>query len=97
MSWYGAKILFESTIDGELQTSALCEESIRILLADDDESARERAEDIGRATEHEYKNEAGETVGWRFVTVIEVQELSEAELQSGTEVFSTLFRRHTET
>ena len=92
-SWYSAKLVFESTINGVKEPNFLCEESIRVLLADSEEDARTRAEQIGRAAEHDYMNEAGESVRWQFVSVLEVQDLSETDLQDGTEVFSKLFRQ----
>jgi hypothetical protein len=92
-TWYSAKLLFESAIDGEAREQPLCEESIRILLEENEESARAKAEAIGRGAEHEYQNDAGEIVSWRFVSVLEVQDLSAASLEDGTEVFSTLFRK----
>jgi hypothetical protein len=92
-SWFSVKLLFESVIDGKAQEQPLCEESIRVLLEENEESARTKAEAIGRGAEHEYQNDAGETVSWRFVSVLEVQDLSAASLEDGTEVFSTLFRK----
>jgi hypothetical protein len=91
-SWYSVKLLFQSTIDGRLLEQSLCEESIRILRGESDEQARARAEEIGRSAEHEYLNESGEVVRWNFVSVLELQDLSETELQDGMEVFSTLIR-----
>jgi hypothetical protein len=92
-TWFAAKLLFESRIDGALLEQPLCEESIRVLLCDTEAAARARAEEVGHGAEHEYVNEAGETVRWRFVSVLEVQDLGELALEDGTEVFSTLFRR----
>jgi hypothetical protein len=96
-TWYSAKLLFESAINGKRQEQPLCEESIRVLLEENEESARTKAEHIGRSAEHEYQNDAGETVSWRFVSVLEVQDLSAASLEDGAEVFSTLFRKGDDT
>ena len=41
--------------------------------------------------EHCYDNEECELVEWKFLGVLEVQDLSEEALESGTEVFSHLF------
>ena len=91
-SWYSAKLLFRSTIDGAAVAQPLCEESIRIVLAETDEAARVRAAEIGRLAEHEYVNESGELVRWSFVAVLDVQDLCVNELEDGAEVFSRLFR-----
>jgi|SRR6187549_3170001 len=91
-TWYSAKLLFEATVDGVREPNAVCEESIRVLLSETEGSARAKAEGLGKAGEHEYLNESGQTVRWVFISVLEVQELDETELTDGTEVFSTLSR-----
>jgi hypothetical protein len=91
-SWHAAKILFEARVDGRTSADALREESIRVFLSDGLDRARWRAEELGRAAEHEYQNEYGELVRWTFVTVLDVQDLCAFELQDGAEVFSVLFR-----
>jgi hypothetical protein len=91
-SWHAAKILFEARVDGRASADALREESIRVFLSEGLDLARARAEELGRAAEHEYKNEYGELVRWTFVSVLEVQDLCAFELQDGAEVFSVLFR-----
>lgn len=92
-TWYSAKLLFESTINGCIPEKSLCEESIRILQGENDQHARGRAEAIGRSAEHEYLNESAEVVKWTFVSVLELQDLSETDLHDGMEVFSALFHR----
>lgn len=96
-TWYAAKLLFASTINGEKRQPALCEESIRVLLAETEDDALARAQELGKAGEHDYPNEDGETVNWHFVSVIEVQDLTERELHDGAEVFSRLFFDASET
>ena len=70
----------------------LCEESIRILRGSSPEEAQARASEVGRSAEHEYCNASGETVRWRFVTVLEIQDLGVEELVDGVEVYSRLFK-----
>jgi hypothetical protein len=91
-SWHAAKILFEARVADRASADALREESIRVFLSDGLDLARHRAEELGRAAEHEYQNEYGELVRWTFVTVLEVQDLCAFELQDGAEVFSVLSR-----
>jgi hypothetical protein len=63
-----------------------------MILADGADEAEERAEDVGKSAEHEYVNELGQTVRRVFVSVLEVQDLGEQELEDGVEVFSRHFR-----
>lgn len=93
-NWYAAKLLFESKVDDSKQTDErLCEESIRLVLADNDDDARARAEELGRSESHEYPNEDGARVEWVFRDVLEVQDLCVSEIEPGVEVFSVLFWR----
>ena len=76
------------TLNGEI---GLYEETIRLLVAKDIVEAQEQAAALGLRLQHSYHNESGQEVVWRFEAVIEVQDLCEAELHDGVEVFSTLF------
>lgn len=93
MNWYAVKLLFQSQIDENPKGDDLWEESIRVLIADDEEAAHAEALKVGKDAEHSYLNEAGETVAWHFREVLEVQDLGLSELQHGSEVFSRLFRQ----
>jgi len=92
-SWYSAKLLFQSTINDASLGHPLCEESIRILLADTEEEARARAQRVGVAAQHEYQNEQNETVKWEFVSVVDIQEIDENSLVDGAEIYSELCRK----
>ncbi len=92
-SWYSAKLLFQSKINDASLEHPLCEESIRVLLADTEEDARARAEQVGVAAQHEYHNKQGETVRWEFISVLDIQEIDGDSLEDGTEVYSELFRK----
>jgi hypothetical protein len=89
--WYSAKLLFRSRIADIAEGAILCEESIRLVSAPNEEEALERAVRLGPAGEHDYSNERGETVVWEFVELTELQELSADSLGDGTEVYSRLF------
>ena len=93
MNWYAAKLLFQSEIDRILEEDHLWEESIRLLMAENEDEARDAAVIVGKAAEHSYLNETGETVCWRFREVQEIQDLCVSELTQGSEVFSRLFRQ----
>lgn len=90
MTWYSARILYETEIDGRPDVDGIREESIRVLRAESAEAALSKARKIGRLNETTYQNHAGENVTWRFRRVLEVQDLCEHALREGVEVFSVL-------
>lgn len=92
MTWFSAKLLFIATVDGQRPDDALIEESIRVFRASGPADAARRADELRRTTAHEYKNDAGQTVGWAFSRTLDVQDLCEDTLDDGAEVFSTLRR-----
>lgn len=92
MGWFSAAIIYESKMDGRAYDDSLRECSVRILLADSEEAAWTRAEEVGRKNEHSYLNSDGETVSWVFCEVGDVQELYEDSLADGDEVFSRMWR-----
>lgn len=96
MSWYSAVLLFECVVGEDVGGGALVEESTRLLQAGDDAEANVRAEQLGRDEEHEYLNASGALVRWKFVRVLELQDLCTDSLEHGTEVFSRMRRRSPE-
>lgn len=91
--WYSAKLLYESRVDDGASIDPLCEESIIVIDAEDEQSAMVKAVAFGHEGQHSYKNAEQRDVTWRFVGVVEIQDLCEAHLASGTEVHSRLFRK----
>jgi hypothetical protein len=87
MRWYSASIIMKSDVSG---TEALCELSIRLVRANDRREAGSSAEAFGRKSEHEYLNDEGKLVKWRFARVEDIQEIADDDLKSGTEVYSRL-------
>ena len=87
--WFSARVLFESQV-GPRGDSALQEESFRLIQARDELEAKAKAMRLGETEQHEYTNDAGETVKWRFVEVLEIQDLCEQEIYDGMEVFSLM-------
>ncbi|WP_437515133.1 DUF4288 domain-containing protein [Sorangium sp. So ce1099] len=92
-SWYSACMLFESEVDDQSSEEPLCEESIRLVKAVDVDAAKAIANSLGVELEHEYSNPDGRTVRWVFRGIVELQELCESEIVSGTEVFSRMFKK----
>jgi Domain of unknown function (DUF4288) len=90
-SWFSVKLLFASEIAGEAQGDRLCEESIIVVSESDEEHARQTARAIALNMQHDYRNEHGDLVHWRFVKILEIQDLCEDKIESGTEVWSRLF------
>lgn len=85
--WYGAQLRFRSHGGG---AESLLDNSVRLIRAPDDATARLRAEAVGREAEHSYLNEDGETVSWRFEGVVALHSIDEDVLEHGVEVFSRL-------
>lgn len=61
--------------------------SVRLIKARDWGEARLDALDIGKTLERTYTNAVGETVDWRFVQVLTIDELPSGDL-FGKEVYS---------
>ena len=87
--WFAARILFESSVK-ESDERVLQEESIRLIQAENEAQAHAKAAALGLLEEHQYPNEQGETVNWKYVEILEIQDLCEANVFDGMEVFSRL-------
>ena len=90
--WYTALILSRAEVEGEDPDGddVLHDWTWRLIRAEFEGDAREAAERYARAAEVTYANEDGKAVSWKFVDVMEVQEVNDEDLVSGTEVFSRL-------
>jgi Domain of unknown function (DUF4288) len=88
--WFSAKLLFEACVADESDAAPLQEVSIRLLRAESNEAAQRKAETLGVDGQHNYENESGARVEWRFLRVLEIQDLCEPELYDGMEVYSRL-------
>jgi uncharacterized protein DUF4288 len=87
--WFAARLLFESSVQHD-DGRVLQEESIRIIQANDELQAQSKAALLGTSDQHRYLNDQGETVAWRFVSVLELQDLCEDNITDGMEVFARL-------
>jgi uncharacterized protein DUF4288 len=94
--WFSARLLYRSIVDDSSDVPPLYEESIILIDAENEEAARAEAERIAVSREHSYPNAEGKLVRWKFVRVLESQDLCEEELSSGVEVYSRLFRSESE-
>ncbi len=89
--WFSVRLLSRAEVEDGLSKPHLCEESLRLIEAPDQTSARRVAEELGRADAHSYRNEEGDLVRWVFAEVLEVQELTPEPPHHGAEVYSRLF------
>jgi len=87
--WFSVATLMKSAVDG---AEAFWEESIFLVEASSDEEAKARARDLALKRENDYKSLSGESIAWRFDSIIQCYEIDEA-LSSGVEIFSMFLRK----
>ena len=86
--WFSVRMVLECRFsDDTLPADALYEDRLIVLRANDEQEAKSKGEEIGKASKHEYKNQYGETVLWEFREVLEVLQLFDDSIKDGTEVF----------
>ena len=90
--WYTANLLFKSTHSKHQAGEAIWEESVRLIKANNEGEARQRAIDIGRSSQPSYAIEGDANVKWTFVQVERVCEIDVEELTDGVELFSRFLR-----
>ncbi len=88
--WFSARILSRAEVEDSRTEAPLCEESIRLIDAPDEASARLVAEELGLSEEHSYHNAEGHLVRWVFAGVLDLQELTPEQPGHGAEVYSRL-------
>ncbi|HEX2087222.1 MAG TPA: DUF4288 domain-containing protein [Solirubrobacteraceae bacterium] len=87
---YVAVVLAEATSDAD--DERLYQESFVLVRAGSLEEATERAEELGRAEETQYRNETGATISWSLKRVVDVNEVLDDELDDGATVYARHFR-----
>jgi len=93
MTWYAARLLFESRHDQLRDEDPLLEDRIVLFNAESQEAASGLAKTYGQAAQHEYENEVGETVSWVFVKLVDVKEVIEPINETGWDVISFFVQR----
>jgi len=90
MIWYSAQALYKSIKDNSIKTveTDTYEESIFLIKASTKAEAYEIAERKAAQNEISYKNSYDQEVTWKFIKIIDVFELIDEKIDSGTEVFS---------
>jgi hypothetical protein len=84
MNWYVAKIVFR-IISGEGNHEAQFDEQLRLIGADSDKQAFEKANRLGRICQDNFMNSNKQPVRWEFIDVAEINQLND--LADGTELY----------
>ncbi len=92
MKWFAVEIFLRSLHPDSPGEDWLWEDRIVLFSAENEASARAKAEEYGRKSEVEYVAAVGGRCKWQFVRVGECQELEGASLVEGLEVFSKFLK-----
>jgi len=84
MNWYVAKIVFQ-IISGEGNHQPQFDEQLRLVSADNEKQAYEKACNMGRQNQDKFENNQKQTVQWCFIDVAELNQVSE--LTDGAELY----------
>ena len=87
MNWYIAKLIFR-IISGDGNHNAQFDEQLRLIAADNEVQAIEKANCIGVAGQDSFLNAKKETVRWEFIGITEMN--SVATLADGAEIYYRL-------
>ena len=87
MNWYIAKIIFR-IISGDGNHCAQFDEQLRLIEAENEAAAFEKANSIGIAGQDSFLNAKKETVMWQFIAVTEINGI--ANLNDGAELYYKL-------
>jgi Domain of unknown function (DUF4288) len=90
--WYAVNLLFEGVHPYQSEDENLCEESIRVIEADSEETAAHIASESAKRNEVSFKTLGADEVRWRFVRVERVFEVGDGPIASGMELFSRFLR-----
>ncbi len=84
MNWYMAKIVYR-IICGEGDHTPQFDEQLRLIQADNEVAAFEKARAIGERDQESFLNQKKQLVQWKFINVVELYGLS---LTDGAEMYS---------
>lgn len=84
MNWYVAKIVFR-IISGEGKHDAQFDEQLRLISAENDKQAFDKAVGLGQVCQDSFLNNNSQQVRWEFIDVAEINRLNE--LADGTELY----------
>ena len=84
MNWYVAKLVFRVT-SGSGDHQAQFDEQLRLISADNEYQAFEKATNIGYANQDSFVNVQKQMVKWQFIDVAELNAISS--LNDGAELY----------
>ena len=87
MEWYLAKLVYR-IICGDGDHKPQFDEQLRLIYAEDELHAFNKAQLTGEREQDHFLNESAAMVQWRFINVTELHKL--AELTDGAEVYSKI-------
>jgi hypothetical protein len=87
MQWYIAKIIFR-IVCGQGNHTPQFDEQVRIVAAQNDQYAFNKAREIGRQESTSFYNHDQQLVEWKFIDVTELYKMTE--LIDGAELFSRI-------
>ena len=64
-----------------------------LVSARSEREAVRKAAKLAKGNQHSYRNPNNELVAWKFVEVLEVEEILEGQLGDGVEVYSRCFTK----
>ncbi len=85
MNWYTAKLVFR-IICGEGTHTPQFDEQLRLIQADNDKEALDKALEIGGTEQYSFLNHKNQPVRWLFINVSELYKLPS--LSDGAEIHS---------
>jgi Domain of unknown function (DUF4288) len=88
MNWYLAKIVYR-IISGDGKHTPQFDEQLRLINADDDLHAFQKARLIGDKQQDSFLNKVNNTVRWKFIDVAEINKLEN--LTDGAEMYSRIY------
>jgi len=88
--WYGVTLLLLCRVNHDAIGPWTCDEQVHVIRAHDEETARQKAEQLGRQEEHSYNNTYGEIVSWEFIALTNIYEIDDETIVDGTEISSRL-------
>lgn len=91
MNWYIAKLVFQ--IINKSETHQF-DEQLRLIEAENDNQAIEKALKIGKTNEDEFVNADNQKVYWKFQAIISIHEVKN--LENGTELCSQIIEKRAE-
>jgi len=91
-NWYVATLLFECNIENRSERLPTCDEQLRLVSAEDNEEALQKSLLLGNQEEVSYENVYGDVVSWRFLGLVELEEIDADSIGDGTEIKSRLLR-----